>query len=61
MATSRRQDDWLDRHHARHPTDQDDKHAWTRGHRSGLVSVSSVAVVLALLLAGLIIVTKVAT
>jgi hypothetical protein len=60
MATSRRQDVWLDRHQARHPTVQDQKDAWTRGHRPGLVSVSLVAVVLGLLLAGLIVVTNVA-
>jgi hypothetical protein len=62
MATSRRQDGWLDRHHARYPADQELECAWTRGDRPGLATVSwLVALVLALLVAGLIIVVNVAS
>jgi hypothetical protein len=60
MATSRRQDGWLDRHHGRYPADQEVDHTWTRRDRPGLATVGwLVAVVLALLVVGLIIVINV--
>jgi hypothetical protein len=55
MATSRRQDDWLDRHQRRLAAGHDED-AWSRRH-AALVRVTVAVTLLVLLVAALVIIT----